>query len=185
MYCRISEDSMNHSDPASLPSRLRALPGYTPPPGGWSRLSRRLDARRRRFVAAGAGLALAASLLAAVGLVLVQPQSPGPAAPQGGARTMTAAATPSGRDVAELIRASQRLEQRLARARPQVAVWDTPRVRTVESLESNLRLVDAQIAYADGRDTERLWRERVELMDALVTTHESQAPALHYASYQY
>lgn len=183
MYCRISEDPMNHSDPASLPSRLRALPGFTPPAGGWSRLSRRLDARRRRFIATTTGLAMAASLLAAVGVVLLQPQAP--TAPQPGAPVMTAAATPSATDLRELIRASQRLEQRLARARPEVAVWDSSRARTVESLESSLRLVDSQIVYAGDRDAERLWRERVELMDALVSTHESQAPALHYASYQY
>ena len=61
MFCRISEDHL--SGPGSLGERLRALPSFTPPPGGWARLQARRHAARRRFAMAGGGLALAASLL--------------------------------------------------------------------------------------------------------------------------
>ncbi len=174
---RISEGPLN---PLSLPERLRALPVFDPPAGGWTHLSWRLQLRRRRYLQAGAGLALAASLLLVVGLVGLGRQGPEPA-PQPG----LSASSPPAATVAQLINRSQRLERRLAQARPQVAVWDSGRADHASLLETRLRRVDAQLNFAGPETAEQLWRKRVELMNAMVELHEPQAPALQYASYQY
>ena len=174
MFCRISEDHLN--GPGSLAERLRALPAYTPPPGGWNRLSARLAARRRRFAMAGGGFALAASVLVGVGLgALRQGPAPAPAT----------AATAQSQEVAQLISRSQTLERELSSARPQAVVWSTGRSERAAELERSLRIIDAQLNYARPDSAERLWRERVRAMNALVALHKPQGPALQYASYEY
>jgi len=177
MFCRISEDHLN--GPGSLAERLRALPAFAPPPGGWERLNRRRHAQRRRYVAAGGGLALAASLLVAIGLVGLKPDR---APALGGGLAATPAAK---REVAQLISRSQNLERELSSARPQVAVWNSGQDARATLLEQRLRLIDAQLNVARPDSAERLWRERVRVMNALVDLHQTEAPALQYASYQY
>jgi len=169
---------------APLPERLRALPAYTPPPGGWRRLDERLNARRRRYVMAGGGFALAASVLVAVGLVGLRPDvaPPAPIAATPSVATVSARSSPA---VEELITRSQALERELSSVRPQVAVWNTSRDTRAALLERELRRVDARINFADDETREQLWRRRVQLMNALVELHETEAPALQYASYQY
>lgn len=180
MFCRISEDHL--SGPGSLGERLRALPSFSPPPGGWQRLERRRAAeRRRRFAAAGGGLALAASVLVAIGLVGLKPDP----VPTFGGGFAGAAKPAAQREVAQLISRSQNLERQLRSARPQVAVWSSSRDARAGLIEQRLRVIDAQLNVADSGSAERLWRDRVELMNALVELHEPQEPALQYASYQY
>lgn len=174
---RINQNELN---PMPLPERLRALPSFDPPLGGWMRVSQRMQRRRQRYLQAGTGLALAASLLVAVGLVGLRPES--------GTPSSFRPASPSVSTVTQLINRSQRLEHRLAQARPQVAVWDSSRANRAAALETRLRQVDARLNYSLPGETDSsaaLWRDRVELMNALVELHEPQAPALQYASYQY
>ena len=181
MFCRISEDHL--SGPGSLGERLRALPSFTPPPGGWARLEQRRAAeRRRRYAAAGGGLALAASVLVAIGLVGLKPD---PAPSFGGGFAQTARAPAAQREVAQLISRSQNLERQLQSARPQVAVWSSSRDARANLLEQRLRVIDAQLTAGGSDSAEHLWRERVRTMNALLELHEPQAPALQYASYQY
>lgn len=186
MYSRISEDRMN---PNSLPERLRALPAFAPPPGGWRNLNQRLTARRRNYAMAGGGFALAASVLVAVGLVGMRPEPAPQVAP--GTSTIVATAEPERRapevspTLAQLISRSQQLERELAYVRPQVAVWNTGRDNRAMLLETELRRVDEQLDFSDPQAAEALWRRRVMLMNALVELHETEAPALQYASYQY
>jgi hypothetical protein len=173
MFCRISEDHLN--GPGSLAERLRALPPFAPPSGGWSRLHARLEAKRRRYVMAGGGFALAASVLIAVGVVGVKPDraSRGEAA--------VAAPTPQ---VAQLISRSQSLERELADAQP--VVWSTGRQVRAQALEQKIRMIDAQLNFQRPDSAEQLWRDRVRTMNALVELRQPEAgPALHYASYQY
>jgi hypothetical protein len=179
MFCRISEDHL--SGPGSLAERLRALPSFTPPPGGWARLEARRRARRRRYAWAGGGLALAASVLVAIGVVGLRPDLTPPAPHAGLAQAPTAR-----QEVAQLISRSQNLERQLRSARPQVAVWSSGRDANASLLERRLRVIDAQLNVAESdAAAQRLWRERVRVMNALVDLHESEAPALQYASYQY
>lgn len=162
-----------------LPERLRALPAYTPPAGGWRRLEQRLNARRRNLAIAGGGFALAASVLVGIGLVGLRPDTAPPAVQD------IAASGQSSPAVAQLITRSQALERELSSVRPQVAVWNTGRDTRAALLEQELRRVDAQLNFADAGSAEKLWDRRVRLMDALVELHETEAPALQYASYQY
>lgn len=178
MFCRISEDHL--SGPGSLSERLRALPAFAPPPGGWARLQQRRGLRRRRYAMAGGGLALAASVMMAVALFAVKPD---PAPLAGGGFAQKPAAQ---QEVAQLISRSQNLERQLSSARPQVAVWGSGQDTRARMIEQRLRIVDAQLnVAADPVAAERLWRERVRLMNALVELHEPEEPALQYASYQY
>ena len=179
MFCRISEDHL--SGPGSLSERLRALPAFTPPPGGWARLNHRRQQVRRRYAMAGGGLAMAASVLVAIGLFAVNPNPPPKSFGGGGF-----AQQQSQREVAQLISRSQNLERQLSTARPQVAVWNSGQDTRARMIEQRLRIVDAQLnATDDAAISERLWRERVRLMNALVDLHETEEPALQYASYQY
>ncbi len=174
-------------NPGPLPERLRALPAFAPPPGGWRNLDQRLNARRRNYAMAGGGFALAASVLVAVGLVGMRPEP----APQPAASTLVATAEPARRApevspaLAQLISRSQQLERELAYVRPQVAVWNTGRDNRAMLLETELRRVDEQLDFSEPQAAEALWRRRVMLMNALVELHETEAPALQYASYQY
>lgn len=175
MFCRISEDSLN---PDALPARLRALPAFAPPPGGWARLQSHRQAQRRRVTMISGGFALAASVLVAVGLVGLRPDTASMPEANG-----VPAATPQ---VAQLIRRSQALERELSSARPQVAVWTSGRAENAAVLERRLRMIDAQLNFAEGSGSaEQLWRERVRTMNRLVDLHDPQEPALQYASYQY
>lgn len=181
MFYRISEDHL--SGPSSLGERLRALPSFTAPPGGWARLERRrADSRRRRYAAAGGGLALAASVLVAVGLVALRPE---PTPTFGGSFAVVAGNPAARHEVAQLISRSQSLERELQSARPQVAVWSSGRDVRARMIEQRLRVIDAQLNVADSAAAQRLWHDRVKLMNALVELHQPQEPALQYASYQY
>jgi hypothetical protein len=175
----ISSNELN-----SLPARLRGLRDYDPPAGGWQRLQRRTRARRIQAYAGG-GLALAASLLLGIGLSL----GIGVKQPAAVPVIEPAQQTASNADINRLISTSQLLEQRLARVRPQVAVWDSSREARADELEQRVQAVDAQLNYyaSDPRSAETLWRNRVELMNALVDLHKPQPrePAWQYASYQY
>jgi hypothetical protein len=177
------------SNPNPLPERLRALPAFTPPPGGWSALSQRLSARRRNYAVAGGGFALAASVLVAVGLVGMRPEvippAVGPAASEVATEVAARSAPEMSPALAQLISRSQQLERQLAYVRPQVAVWNTGRDTRALLIETELRRVDAQLNFAEPQAAEGLWRRRVTLMNALVELHETEAPALQYASYQY
>ena len=182
MFCRISEDHLSHSfsGPGSLPARLKALPAFTPPPGGWNSLAARLQARRRRFVAMSGGFALAASVVVAISAALLKPALQ-PDTPALAVASSTRAPT----ELAQLINRSQALERELSSAKPQVVVWNSQRETRAAALEQRLRMVDAQLNYADSDSAEALWRDRVKLMNALVELHKPQAPGLMYASYQY
>jgi hypothetical protein len=148
----------------TLPDRLRELPDFTPPPGGWGRLVERLDGDRpRRRPRLAMPMALAASLLVAVTVALLVPRPPA-----------TVGAAPN-HEVAQLMQQSQSLEQELQRVRPQVPVWNGHMAATAAHLRHDVALVDLQLSYTSARenpaDAQRLWRDRVTLMSRLVQTH--------------
>jgi hypothetical protein len=148
-----------------MSERLRKLPDFDPPADGWARLERALHpqspqrTRRhpRRWV--GGGVALAASLLLAIG---VWHQAPPPHD-----------AIDTNRNVRTLMAESRNLEQRLDQLRPQVTVWNAALAAGSDRLEQDLALVDLQLNYASTGDTrQQLWRNRVALMSRLVQLHE-------------
>src|SRR5205085_2193290 len=105
MFCRISEDGL--TGPGSLPARLKALPSYAPPSSGWQDLASRMAAKRRRFYAVSSSLALAASVVVAVSVMLIKPVG------QPGVAPVPAASSSGTTEVAQLIDRSQALEREL------------------------------------------------------------------------
>lgn len=147
----------------SLPDRLKALPDFDPPPGGWSRLINQLERKPpRRARRALAPLALAATVVVALGAAWTLRTAP--------------VVAPAPTEVARLMQQSQALENELARVRPQVSVWNGNLAATTAALRSDLAVVDVQLGYAQASSNpagvQRLWQNRVSLMSQLVKTHE-------------
>lgn len=142
-----------------LGARLRALPLFEPPAGGWNALERR---RRRSAQRRLTGWALAASVLVAAVTAGWQLHGTGAASPV---------------NVAALESQSRALAQALQQERQQSAVWDSDRAQRTAELESRLALVDLQIGYADPKSAAELWQDRLSLMSALVETHRTDGAA--------
>jgi hypothetical protein len=166
---------------AALRERLRELPPVAAARGdGWpdlrSRLSRARRASRRR--AALASVAAAASL-AALGLFAVLRLNDGTPL-----HTAVVARPPDGADVAdrlaELRNRSQALEAVLAAMPERPAVERAATSVPIAALEAEVQWLDHRLALADSgagmfadtgggmQDAERLWRDRVEVMNTLV-----------------
>ena len=151
------------SQPIPFGSRLRSLPGFTPPPNGWRALEQRLDGRSRHRRSLATGLALAASLIVTLAVTLL----PEPTH-QGGDRTVSEQRNVQ---IAQLMERSRNLESSLATLRPSVALWDGRSAEQAALLERGLSIVDFQLAYAHPDNRHRLWQDRVELLSNLVRTH--------------
>ncbi len=152
--------AMNPRDDG-LGTRLRSLPVFEPPAGGWLALERR---RRRAAQRSLTGWAMAASILLAVVVGGWQ------------LRSFTTG-TPATTTVASLESQSRDLERSLHQARQQTVVWDSAQAQRSAELESELALVDLQIGYADPKSAAELWRDRLSLMNELVETHRGSDDA--------
>lgn len=167
------QGSLNQDE---LRRRLQALPGFTPPAGGWMRFQRaQLRRRRQRWAGAG-GLAMAACLMLAIGIPNLSQQPP------------EILVQPAPHGVSAMINRSRQLEQRLVSIRPNVSRWSGAQAVQAARIEQGLALVDARLNEARDEPTARqLWQRRVQLMQALVDLHQqpSAGPALVQAAYQY
>ena len=153
----------------ALSEKLKNLTPFEPPPGGWSALQRRMHTQRRSRQRVYGGLAVAASLLLAVGVGVLLPHAPQLPQP---ASQLSAAPT----EVDQLKQRSRELEKTLAQVQPQVQVWDNRLASETAGIERDLLLVDLQINHAREPDSaRRLWRNRVALMSQLVQTHRQAA----------
>lgn len=147
------------NEPQGLPEQLRALPGLEPPPRVWAAITaeRAKRARRTRWLPT-LGTALAASLVMAVALVTLQAPVEEPAPPA---------------DTARLVAQSQDLDAALIRIAPATRVLDLQTAGTIVALEDRIALVDEHLQRAalDSPAATELWRQRVDLMEALVGVH--------------
>ncbi len=147
------------NEPQGLPEQLRALPGLEPPPRVWAAIAaaRAKRTRRARWLPM-LGTALAASLVMAVALVSLQ-------------RPVDEPATPS--EVARLVAHSQDLDAALTQIAPATRVLDLQTAGTIVALEDRIALVDEHLQRAslESPATTELWRQRVDLMEALVGVH--------------
>lgn len=161
-----------------LADALRALPEQAAPADAWARLYAALPAQAGPAPATPAAahrrrqrwqwpLALAASVLLGFGVLL----GPNPAS-----RQAPAPAAVSTDEIEQLMARSASLESDLDRLRPQAVIWDAVYARTTRTLEQQLAVVDVQLGATDTPDaTVPLWRDRVQLMTALVQTHQRAA----------
>lgn len=146
---------------SKLSETLRALPAFEPPADSWSRLQQAMRPRRRRGPVAG--LALAASVFVAVGVVrLLPPDAPAPA----------------DSELAALMQRSQALEQRLVQLRPQIVVWDGRYAAATRAIERDIAMLDLQLNHANAAGARALWENRVSLLDRLVATHQAAGDAM-------
>ncbi|MEX0900896.1 MAG: hypothetical protein WD081_09440 [Gammaproteobacteria bacterium] len=147
------------NEPQGLPEQLRALPGLEPPTRVWAAIAaeRGRRARRLRWLPM-LGTALAASLVMAVALVTLQ-------------RPVDAPAPTS--EVARLVAHSQDLDAALTAIAPTTRVLDLQTAGTIVALEDRIAQLDVHLQRAslESPATTELWRQRVDLMEALVGVH--------------
>lgn len=193
-------DSTNVVDVARLAAtahQLRQLPEHTPPPDAWNRVAAKVrdgrdpGTRRPRVRVAGTVAALAAVAVAAVTTVAIAPWR-GDAPERGveavalvgvAADTVEPADSPefSG-DVAyaEVIEQSAALDTLLAALDRRPQLMSAATADTIALLEDHIMAVDSHLSYAAAYDADpvlryALWRERVDVMTALVHVRYAHA----------
>jgi hypothetical protein len=148
---------------------LRALGPRRPPRDRWPEVRAMAQRERRgiRVRQAGWGaLAIAAGVVLAVGgRALVT-----------GAGSTSGGGPPAAAELSTLMTQSQQLEAVLRSYGPDGRVLNARAAGVIADLEDRIALVDAGIAQEGARedtsaDLVSLWRNRVELMDALVNAH--------------
>ena len=155
-----------HDGLPALREELRALPALTPPPRVWHAIvAERERAARRSGWLPTLGVALAASLVMAVALMTLEQPAP---------------ASGSDDEVARLAVQSGNLQRALSGLAPGNRVLDLQTAGTIVALEDRIAVVDAHLQRTSLQPTTatELWRQRVNLMEALVGVHATSG---HYA----
>jgi hypothetical protein len=148
---------------SNLGERLRSLPSFQPPSGGWAQMQRKLEQNRQRQQQRTALMALAATVVLTLAAVAALPVWHVP--------SHLGVATTSVQTTALMAR-SRALESNLQQSRERVAVWDATSAARAAALQRELSIVDLQLSYAAPRSAQRLWRDRVDLLSNLLRTHE-------------
>jgi hypothetical protein len=150
-------------------SALRALPAHRPPRDRWTAIKARAVRERRMTVvrrSAFGALAAAAAIAVLVGIRGIGVVGPTPAAGQTELETLMAQ--------------SRQLETTLHTYDPDGRILNARAAGIIADLEDRISLVDAGISQMTARGGSRddlisLWRDRVDLMDALVNAHVTRA----------
>jgi hypothetical protein len=158
---------------------LQGLPALEAPPISLTDLAERSTSRR---TARRAPFAIAASIAAVVacGIAFVVWRD----APDEGELASSPQETVSaGAQLAQLMAQSRQLEEILADLPERPSVQRASLAMSVDSLEQRIQWLDWQLAYSsaadsDGRVEQRLWSERVELMDSLVKVRYAESAPL-------
>jgi hypothetical protein len=150
---------------------LRALPELAAPSDGWDRVraAHRRAVVQRRWRQSGA-VALAASVVMAVGLIVLQPTH--------------VAVTPVQSELSLLYSQSAGLEAVLARLDADDRVLDLRAAGAIVAIEDRIAALDDHLTNGETLDrqtAEALWRQRVELMEALVGVHAAHAQPAVFA----
>jgi hypothetical protein len=163
---------------STLRRRMRELPTFEPP--GWegiqTSMSRSPRARSRRVVAAAAGVAALA-----IGTALAIWSGAG----RKDQHITTVRLEPAEAElsvensVADLMKRSRRLEEMLGEL-PSPAIERVTTAGAIDSLERRIQWLDLQLSHApeaglSERQAERMWRERVDLMDSLVKVRYAES----------
>lgn len=167
-------------EPTSPGPALRALPGHAPDADTFARIRARATrrARRRRLLRTGMPLAMAASLLIALGLGYAL-QTPRPSPLAGPARTQApkVSVTHNGFTLAQLQNHSMRLEQWLGELRANGAPLQGTALASAVNLQDRIGLVDLQLAApGDAGNRRALWQQRIRLLQDLAMLRATQSP---------
>lgn len=157
---------------------FRELPGFRAPEDTWQKIVARIDQPERkphrvRWMPA-AGLALAASLVAAVVLVTWSIRAPTPVS-----------RAPSGSPLLVQLQSRSRYLENIVQAMntdSDQGVTNAGTAATVAALEDRIALIDYAINQANtaprpSRDLAQLWQQRVNLMQSLAAVRYAQVSA--------
>lgn len=170
---------------AELARRLEALPELAPPGDVWARIEAAAAAARRRRTRFRKGTGFAASFVVAALVLGLWLRAPGPApevdAPL--ARSESDVMMTIGYD--NLLAESARLERVLYELPQRGRIMNAATASTIVGLEDRVALIDERLALVaaggvrpEYRDA--LWRERVDVMNALVQVRFAQARDLGF-----
>jgi len=161
--------------------RVQSLPDLAPPSDAWQRIvaASERSSRRRRWLPAAAGLAVAATV---VGIVVYL----GPHALRPASDTTLAAVTPSGgqpADINQLMAQSRYLERAVYELGGQsdTSAMSAGTASTIAALEDRIALIDYEIGTASqashapaGDHVKQLWQQRVDLLQSLAAVRYAQ-----------
>lgn len=143
------------------PLNLGSLPAVAPPADGWPAIRAELDQQRKRRRLTGyaaSALAVAATVMLAVGLFVQQPAiEPLEAAPQA---------------LDSLVSLSQQLENRVRTYRSEIGRMPTDTLVYQVELEDLIVQVDEQLSM--NPDSPELWGQRVNLLLDLSRLYQNQ-----------
>jgi hypothetical protein len=160
----------------AVTTALQAMPPVAPPPTLYARVraTQRRRVWRRRVAPAGA-LALAASIL--MGVTLTWEQRPDEAP----------VLTHTDSELTQLYAHARDLEAMLGALDANAGVLDLDTAGTIVALEDRIAAVERHLTTDSTLEppmAQALWRQRVELMEALVSVHVAHAqPALFEQTY--
>lgn len=161
-------------------TRLQELAQLDARQSAWADIQARLarPARRRepRLVAAAAVVGIAVIVALAMRDDPPQTAQRAPAADA----TLESQAAIRATHVADLVEQSQQLDSLLDALPERPRIERVSTAATIDTLQQRIQWLDLQLSYAPDSDlneqqTQRLWRERVELMDSLVKVRYAEA----------
>jgi hypothetical protein len=173
---------------ADVRERLRDLPQVHAPT--WKQVQERLQADSSVARTRGhLGMAAAAAAVAVSIMIGWLVREPSPAVQRTGASALNLVELPTtempSTQIAELVTQSRRLEELLDTLpqRPQVERVST--AATLDTIEHRIQWLDFQLSYAadvglNEQQAQRLWGERVVLMDSLVKVRYAEAGRLSF-----
>lgn len=182
-----SECARTKAELETVRRRLAALPAVDPSADGWARLRARIDAQSRPAVPRrrGGAVAIAASCAMLGVLAGMLLRETGPGVPELVARPAAVVLPQTLDSIEELRDRSRVLEEVLAALPARPAVERAGTAVPIDTLQAQVQWVDHQLsvsgaAHAAPDLRERLWRERVEIMNTLVQLRyvEAQRVAL-------
>jgi hypothetical protein len=165
----------------ALSADLRELPSTTVPPERWSAIQAALGNRSRPLVPSrrpGWLVPVASAALVLVAVLFTLNTRRADVVP--GKETHEITATPVADSRRALVAESQRLESLLAALPKQPRLTRAQTALTVADLEDRIQWVDYRLNLASeaglaGEPAEKLWRERVDLMNSLVAVRYAEA----------
>jgi len=171
---------------------LRALPPLQPPPQAWDRVRAAMSeepkqsraTRTRSWAVALASAAGVAAVAVAITSMVVR-SNPPTGTNEAGPRVAATLLEPDGLrtsarrdDLAVLMQQSRELEAVLQALPARPHVERVSMAATLDTIEARIQWLDSQLTYAgeelDEAQAQRLWSERVELMDSLVKVRYAQ-----------
>jgi hypothetical protein len=167
-------------------SRLKALAQLDAPESSWAAIQERMRSSGAPRWSRRIGYAAAAASLFALGIVaavIIRQQGITPPPEVTASRDVPEVALPA--QVTELVSQSQHLEHLLQALPERPRVERVSTAATIDTIEQRIQWLDFQLSYAheqglNDRQAQRLWSERVELMDSLVKIRSAEAGGIWF-----